>query len=105
MPMRGIFFRHVLRSISQATLAVGLVLLAVLFAYQVAFVLGRAADGQLPGSLVLELDVCVDQPLRRWILGFGCDARVLAPSSLVGEISYLLNQARAVYAGPAEMAS
>jgi lipopolysaccharide export system permease protein len=53
--MRGIFFRHVLRSISQATLAVGLVLLGVLFAYQVAFVLGRAADGQLPGSLVLEL--------------------------------------------------
>lgn len=53
--MRGIFFRHVLRSILQATLAVGLVLLAVLFAYQVAFVLGRAADGQLPGSLVLEL--------------------------------------------------
>lgn len=53
--MRGIFFRHVLRNISQATLAVGLVLLAVLFAYQVAFVLGRAADGQLPGSLVLEL--------------------------------------------------
>jgi lipopolysaccharide export system permease protein len=53
--MRGIFFRHVLRSISQATLGVGLVLLAVLFAYQLAFVLGRAAEGQLPGSLVLEL--------------------------------------------------
>jgi predicted DNA-binding transcriptional regulator YafY len=57
------------------------------------------------GSLVLELDVCIDQPLRRWILGFGCDARVLGPSSLVGEISYLLNQARAVYSSPAEMAS
>ena len=53
--MRGIFFRHVLRSISQATLVVGVVLLAVLFAYQLAFVLGRAAEGQLPGSLVLEL--------------------------------------------------
>jgi lipopolysaccharide export system permease protein len=53
--MRGIFFRHVLRNILQSTVAVGLVLLAVLFAYQVAFVLGRAADGQLPGSLVLEL--------------------------------------------------
>ncbi|MEO8315276.1 MAG: LPS export ABC transporter permease LptF [Pseudomonadota bacterium] len=53
--MRGIFFRHVLRSISQSTLAVGLVLLVVLFAYQIAFVLGRAADGQLPGALVLQL--------------------------------------------------
>jgi lipopolysaccharide export system permease protein len=53
--MHGIFFRHVLRSILQATLAVGVVLLAILFAYQMAFVLGRAADGQLPGALVLEL--------------------------------------------------
>jgi lipopolysaccharide export system permease protein len=53
--MRGIFFRHVLRSISQTTLSVGLLLLAVLFAYQLSFVLRRAADGQLPGTLVLEL--------------------------------------------------
>lgn len=53
--MRGIFFRHVLRSISQATLGAGLLLLAVLFAYQLSFVLGRAADGQLPGAMVLEL--------------------------------------------------
>jgi hypothetical protein len=53
----------------------------------------------------LELEVCIDQPLKRWILGFGCDARVLAPTSLVGEISYLLNRAWAAYAEPAEMAS
>jgi lipopolysaccharide export system permease protein len=55
MAMRGIFFRHVLRSVSQATVAVAVVLLVVLFAYQISFVLGRAADGQLPGALVLEL--------------------------------------------------
>ncbi len=53
--MRGIFFRHVLRDISLSTLTVLLVLLVVLFAWQVAFVLGRAADGQLPGTLVLQL--------------------------------------------------
>jgi lipopolysaccharide export system permease protein len=53
--MRGIFFRHVLRNIVQATVGVGLVLLAVLVIYQLAFVLGRAADGQVPGSLVLHL--------------------------------------------------
>ncbi|MEO6079773.1 MAG: LPS export ABC transporter permease LptF [Steroidobacteraceae bacterium] len=53
--MRGIFFRHVLRGISQATLGVLLVLLVVLFTYQLAFVLGRAADGQLPAALVLQL--------------------------------------------------
>jgi lipopolysaccharide export system permease protein len=53
--MRGIFLRYVLRSMLLSTLGVGLVLLLVLFAYQFAFVLRRAADGQLPGSLVFEL--------------------------------------------------
>ncbi len=52
---RGIFFRHVLREIALATLVVGLVLLVVLVTYQFAFVLGRAADGQLPGSAVPHL--------------------------------------------------
>lgn len=53
--MRGIFFRHVLRHVGLSTLAVGVVLLVVLFTYQLAFVMGRAADGQLPGALVLQL--------------------------------------------------
>lgn len=52
---QGIFFRHVLRHVAWSTLAVFVVLLVVLFAYQLAFVLGRAADGQLPGELVLRL--------------------------------------------------
>lgn len=43
------------RDVALATLAVGLVLLAVLLTYQLAFVLGRAADGQVPGAVVLEL--------------------------------------------------
>lgn len=51
----GIFFRHVLRELVRATLIVGGVLLAVLVVYQFAFVLGRAADGQVPGDAVLRL--------------------------------------------------
>jgi len=53
--MRGIFFRHVLRDISISTTAVALVLLVILVTYQLAFVLGRAADGQIPAEIVLPL--------------------------------------------------
>lgn len=49
---RGIFFRHVLREIGAQTLVVAAVLLAVLLIYQFSFVLGRAADGQIPGASV-----------------------------------------------------
>lgn len=48
----GIFFRHVLREIGVQTLIVAAVLLAVLLIYQFSFVLGRAADGQIPGAAV-----------------------------------------------------
>ena len=34
------------------------------------------------GSILLRLDVCNDQPLRSWILGFGPSARVVAPGCL-----------------------
>lgn len=51
----GIFFRHVLREIAFAFVAVALVLLVLLVTNQLAFVLGRAADGQIPSSLVVEL--------------------------------------------------
>ena len=53
--MRGIFFRHVLRDICVSTAAVAAVLLVVLLAYQLAFILGRAADGQIPATIVLQL--------------------------------------------------
>jgi len=53
--MRGIFFRHVLRDICTSTAAVAVVLLVVLLAYQLAFILGRAADGQIPATIVLPL--------------------------------------------------
>lgn len=49
------------------------------------------------GSVVMRLDVSIDPPLRRWILGFGSLARVLAPAALVEEISGELRQARDRY--------
>ncbi len=52
---RGIFFRHVLREVATSALGIGLVLLVVLATYQLSFVLGRAADGQVAGSMVPEL--------------------------------------------------
>lgn len=53
--MGGIFFRHVLREICLSTAAVASVLLVVLVTYQLSFVLGRAADGQIPANIVLSL--------------------------------------------------
>lgn len=52
---RGIFFRHVLRAIAAQTLLVAVILLAVLVVYQFSFVMGRAADGQIPGATVPHL--------------------------------------------------
>ena len=51
----GILFRHILREVALAFIGVALVLLVLLVTNQLAFVLGRVADGQVPGSLVLEL--------------------------------------------------
>jgi len=51
----GILFRHVLREVGIAFIGVALVLLALIVTNQLAFVLGRVAEGQVPGALVLEL--------------------------------------------------
>ena len=51
----GILFRYVLRQLAASTLVVGVVLLVVLATYQLAFALGRAADGQVTGAMVPEL--------------------------------------------------
>lgn len=53
--MGGIFFRHALRDICVSTAAVAVVLLVVLLTYQLAFILGRAADGQISADIVLPL--------------------------------------------------
>ena len=38
------------------------------------------------GTVLMRLDVSIDRPLRRWILGFGADARVVAPAHLAQEM-------------------
>jgi predicted DNA-binding transcriptional regulator YafY len=54
------------------------------------------------GGLRLSLDVCIDQALRSWILSFGPFARVTAPEHLAREIAAQIEQARALYAQPAD---
>lgn len=49
------------------------------------------------GSLLMRLDVCVDPPLRSWILGFAAAARVVAPLRLAQEILESLEDARERY--------
>ena len=49
------------------------------------------------GSIVVRLEVCVDRPLRQWILGFGPSARVLAPETLAADILSDADRMRARY--------
>ena len=51
------------------------------------------------GSVVMALDVCNDQALHTWILGFGGDAKVLSPDALVKEIRGRLQEALGNYRG------
>ena len=50
------------------------------------------------GRARVELHVTSDRALRRWILGFGSHARVIAPSALADDILDELDAARAHYA-------
>lgn len=43
-------------------------------------------DVREDGSILMQLCVCNDRPLRTWILGFGGAARVVTPKSLAREI-------------------
>jgi predicted DNA-binding transcriptional regulator YafY len=49
------------------------------------------------GSVLMRLEVCVDRPLKTWVLGFGADARVIAPAHFVDTIASELEGARAAY--------
>jgi len=49
------------------------------------------------GALTLRLTVCLDPPLRSWILSFGPFARVVAPDHLANEIAAQIEEARALY--------
>ena len=57
----------------------------------------QAFETRPDGSVVMRLDVCVDVPLRAWILGFGAAVRVVAPLRLASEILDQLELARAHY--------
>jgi proteasome accessory factor B len=52
------------------------------------------------GSIVLQLEVSIDPPLRSWVLSFGAAARVLLPSALAGEIADQWRRASERYRAP-----
>jgi predicted DNA-binding transcriptional regulator YafY len=58
----------------------------------------QTIEKQADGSIILTMKVCVDVPLRTWILGFGPQARVVKPSSLAEAILEELEEAREQYA-------
>ena len=47
------------------------------------------------GALRLRMRIGVSMELVRWILGFGPDAKVLAPPDLAGRIAWMLRDAAA----------
>jgi predicted DNA-binding transcriptional regulator YafY len=50
------------------------------------------------GSIVMTLEVCDDQALRSWVMGFGSGARVLAPEKLARSLFEEMDRARTIYA-------
>jgi predicted DNA-binding transcriptional regulator YafY len=60
----------------------------------------QQVEERADGSVLLRLDVCVDRPLRTWVLGFGPQARVLTPQALAYDIAAALDAARGRYPQP-----
>lgn len=59
---------------------------------------------QTDGGIRIHLHVCVDQPLRQWVLGFGPSARVVAPPALAVDMLDAADRMRARYAPARRMA-
>lgn len=57
----------------------------------------QAVTTQPDGSVLLSFDICTDTALRRWVLGFGREARVTAPGHLADAIAAELAEARSGY--------
>jgi len=57
----------------------------------------QSIERQSDGSVVFTLSVCIDLPLRTWILSFGRQAQVLEPESLARSIVEELEAARELY--------
>ena len=60
----------------------------------------QAIEDRADGGLVMTLHVCNDRPLRAWILGFGPEARVVAPVSLAQQVFEAANGMRRLYVRP-----
>jgi predicted DNA-binding transcriptional regulator YafY len=58
----------------------------------------QTVQGVPGGAIRLEMHVCIDDALRRWILGFGSHARVIAPFTLAEDILGELGAAGEQYA-------
>ncbi len=56
------------------------------------------------GTLVLTLQVCIDQALRSWIMSFGAVARVIGPETLVRDVVNDIERAKARYLAPTAQA-
>ena len=54
-------------------------------------------QARVDGGVVLTMEVTVDRPLERWVLGFGPAARVLAPAHLAQRVFRALDEARSRY--------
>jgi predicted DNA-binding transcriptional regulator YafY len=59
----------------------------------------QSIDNRADGTIVLRMEICVDWPLRAWILGFGASARVLSPPALANDIVEHLRRAADRYRG------
>jgi predicted DNA-binding transcriptional regulator YafY len=57
----------------------------------------QTIDDQPDGSIILSMTTSGMWDVKRWVLGYGAEAKVLAPPELVKEIKAELNAARKVY--------
>lgn len=57
----------------------------------------QAFEARPDGSVLMRLDVCIDAPLRTFVLGFGGAVRVIAPLRLAQDVLEQLDLARSHY--------
>jgi predicted DNA-binding transcriptional regulator YafY len=61
----------------------------------------QVIEARPDGSVMVVLNVCVDQPLKAWVLSFGAATRVVAPLRLAQAIATELDEGRRRYLLPA----
>ena len=65
----------------------------------------QAIESRPDGSILVTLDVCVDAPLKQWVLGFGPAARVIGPVALAADILEAVQLTRERYVVQRQMLS